>query len=227
MAAAARYAELHAWSNFTFLEGSSHPEELVAAGVAAGLAGLALTDRDGLYGAVRFAKAAKEHKLPAICGVELTLETPAMEPSRPARAAHEVPTHTPRIVLLVQDARGYANLCELISLAQLRGRKRDARTRLEDFSGRSDGLIALSGGANGLIEHALRARDDDGAFAIGARLRDLFPAASISNCSITYGPRTARSCKRWCSWRSASACRMSRPTAWPTSIARMRSCATC
>src|ERR1019366_1967402 len=56
------YAELHAWSNFTFLEGGSHPEELVGAAVAAGLAGIALTDRDGLYGAVRFAKAAKEQK---------------------------------------------------------------------------------------------------------------------------------------------------------------------
>jgi len=165
MAPLARYAELHAWSNFTFLEGASHPEELVGAAVAAGLAGLALTDRDGLYGAVRFAKAAKEAKLPAICGAELTLET----------ANPKVPTHTPRIVLLVENARGYANLCELLSLAQLRGRKRDARARLDDFAGRSDGLIALSGGANGLVEKALRARDDDGAFAIGARLRDLFP----------------------------------------------------
>jgi error-prone DNA polymerase len=178
MAAAARYAELHAWSNFTFLEGASHPEELVGAAVAAGLAGLALTDRDGLYGAVRFAKAAKEQKLPAICGAELTLETPNPEPirpSRPARPASEVPTHTPRIVLLAENARGYANLCELISLAQLRGRKRDARARLDDFDGRTDGLIALSGGANGLVEKALRARDDAGALAIGTRLRDLFP----------------------------------------------------
>ena len=178
MAAALRYAELHAWSNFTFLEGSSHPEELVGAAVAAGLAGIALTDRDGLYGAVRFAKAAKEQKLAAICGAELTLETASPEPirpSRPARAASEVPTHTPRIVLLAENARGYANLCELLSLAQLRGRKRDARARLDDFTGRTDGIIALSGGANGLVEKALLARDDDGAFAIGARLRDLFP----------------------------------------------------
>jgi error-prone DNA polymerase len=180
MAAAPRYAELHAWSNFTFLEGSSHPEELVEAAAAAGLAGIALTDRDGLYGAVRFAKAAKERKLPAICGVELTIETADMEPirpSRPARPAHEVPTLTPRIVLLVENERGYANLCELISLAQLRGRKRDSRTQLDDFSGRTEGLIALSGGGNGLIERALRDRDDDGAFAIGARLRDLFPGS--------------------------------------------------
>jgi error-prone DNA polymerase len=172
------YAELHAWSNFTFLEGASHPEELVGAAVAAGLAGIALTDRDGLYGAVRFAKAAKEQKLPAICGAELTLDTAGsdrVQPSRPARAASEVPTHTPRIVLLAENARGYANLCELISLAQLRGRKRDARARLDDFTGRTEGIIALSGGTNGLVEKALRARDDDGAFAIGARLRDLFP----------------------------------------------------
>jgi error-prone DNA polymerase len=178
MAAAPRYAELHAWSNFTFLEGASHPEELVAAAALAGLAGMALTDRDGLYGAVRFAKAAKECKLPAICGVELTLETADMEPiraSRPARPTHEVPTHSPRIVLLVENERGYANLCELISLAQLRGRKRDARTQLDDVTGRSDGLIALSGGWNGLVERALRARDDEAAYAIGARLRDLFP----------------------------------------------------
>jgi error-prone DNA polymerase len=178
MAAAPRYAELHAWSNFTFLEGSSHPEELVEAAAAAGLAGIALTDRDGLYGAVRFAKAAKERKLQAICGVELTIETAGMEPirpSRPARPAHEVPTLTPRIVLLVENERGYANLCELISLAQLRGRKRDSRTQLDDFSGRTEGLIALSGGGNGLIERALRERDDEAAFAIGARLRDLFP----------------------------------------------------
>jgi error-prone DNA polymerase len=178
MPSAPGYAELHCWSNFSFLEAASHPEELAAAAASAGLAGLALTDRDGLYGAVRFAKAAKEHKLPAICGAELTLELPGAAPvraSRPARPAHEVPTRTPRIVLLAEDARGYANLCELLSLAQLRGRKRDARARLDDFAGRTDGLIALSGGANGLVERALRARDDDGAFAIGARLRDLFP----------------------------------------------------
>ncbi len=49
------YAELHAWSNFTFLEGGSHPEELVDRAADLGLAAIALTDRDGLYGMVRFA----------------------------------------------------------------------------------------------------------------------------------------------------------------------------
>jgi error-prone DNA polymerase len=179
MVAAPGYAELHCWSNFSFLEGASHPEELVEEAVRLGLRGVALTDRDGLYGTVRFTKAAAEHPgLAALCGGELTLETPdapAIKPSRPARPAKEVPTATPRLVLLAENKRGYANLARLISTAQLRGRKRDARLRLDDLDGRTDGLVALSGGRNGLVEKALLRRDDDDALAIGARLRDLFP----------------------------------------------------
>ncbi|HEX3463694.1 MAG TPA: error-prone DNA polymerase, partial [Candidatus Elarobacter sp.] len=175
----AEYAELHCWSNFSFLEGASHPEELVEHGRRLGLRGIALTDRDGLYGAVRFAKAAvPQAGFAALCGVELTFGSDAAEPikpGRPARAAKEVPTDTPRIVLLAADKTGYGNLARAISLAQMRGRKRDARLRLEDLEGRTGGLIALSGGRNGLVEKALLRRDGEGAVAIGARLRDLFP----------------------------------------------------
>src|SRR5579883_1947755 len=173
------YAELHCWSNFSFLEGAAHPEELVERGVALGLAGIALTDRDGLYGAVRFTKAALAHPgFAAISGAELTLESGSQPVrSRAARPASEVPTHSPRLVLLVENAAGYANLVELISIAQMRGRKRDARLRLDDLRGRTDGLIALSGWRNGLPERALLAGDERGACEIGAYLRDLFPGA--------------------------------------------------
>ncbi len=123
------YAELHAWSNFTFLEGASHPEELIARAAELELAAIALTDRDGLYGAVRFASAARANKVAAIVGCECTYEDGG------------------RVVLLVENAGGYANLCELISVAQMRGAKHDARLRMDDFAGRADGLIALSGGA--------------------------------------------------------------------------------
>ncbi|MBV8245105.1 MAG: PHP domain-containing protein, partial [Candidatus Eremiobacteraeota bacterium] len=131
-----KYAELHCWSNFTFLEGGSHPEELVEAAARLGLSALALTDRDGLYGTVRFSKAAKNCGLPAICGAELTFALPAAT----------------RVVLLAEDAAGYANLVELISLAQMRGSKGDPRLQLEDFEGRTAGLVALSGGWNGIAE---------------------------------------------------------------------------
>ncbi len=89
--------------------------------------------------------------------------------------AKEVPTDTPRLVLLAENQQGYANLARLVSTAQLRGRKRDARLRLDDLDGRTEGLVALSGGRNGLVEKALLRRDTDAAVALGARLRDLFP----------------------------------------------------
>ena len=128
------YAELHAWSNFSFLQGGSHPEELVESAARLGLAAIALTDRDGLYGAVRFATCARRRGVEAIVGSELTFEDGA------------------RIVLLAEDARGYSHLCELISRAQMRGRKGDARLQWEDFRERSDGLIALSGGPFGRLD---------------------------------------------------------------------------
>ena len=122
------YAELHAHSNFTFLEGSSHPEELVEIAAALGLAALALTDRDGLYGAVRFSKAAADRKLPGIIGSELTFDD------------------GDRVTALVENALGYANLCELISLGQLRGSKGEPCLELDDFDNRTGGLVMLAGG---------------------------------------------------------------------------------
>ena len=70
------YAELHAHSRFSFLDGSSNPDELVAEAVRLGLGALALTDRDGFYGVVRFAEAAEEAGLPTVFGAELTLDRP-------------------------------------------------------------------------------------------------------------------------------------------------------
>ena len=55
------YAELHAWSNFSFLQGGSHPEALIDRAAELGLSAIALTDRDGLYGAVRFSTHARRH----------------------------------------------------------------------------------------------------------------------------------------------------------------------
>jgi error-prone DNA polymerase len=150
------YAELHCWSNFTFLEGGSHPEELVECALALGLSGVALTDRDGLYGSVRFAAHAKEHNLAKIVGSELTFEDGT------------------RIVLLVEDARGYAHLCELISVAQLRGSKGDARLRLDDLQARAEGLIALSGGLCGRVERALARDGREAAAREAERLRSIF-----------------------------------------------------
>ena len=67
------YAELHCHSNFSFLDGASHPEELVEEAARLGLEALALTDHDGFYGVVRFSEAARSVGLPTVFGAELTL----------------------------------------------------------------------------------------------------------------------------------------------------------
>ena len=68
------YAELHCHSNFSFLDGASHPEELAEEAVRLGLEALALTDHNGFYGIVRFAEAARAVGLPTVFGAELTLD---------------------------------------------------------------------------------------------------------------------------------------------------------
>src|SRR5919198_408576 len=68
------YAELHCHSNYSFLEGASHPEELVARARELEIPALAITDRNGLYGAVRFFHAARTAGVHPIIGTELTLD---------------------------------------------------------------------------------------------------------------------------------------------------------
>jgi error-prone DNA polymerase len=69
----ARYVELHCHSNFSLLDGASHPEELVARAAELQMPALALTDHNAVYGAVRFMQAAKAHGIQPILGAELTL----------------------------------------------------------------------------------------------------------------------------------------------------------
>src|ERR671929_565078 len=95
------YAELHCHTNFSFLDGASHPEELAEEAVRLGLEALAVTDHDGLYGIVRFAEAAREVGLRTVFGSELTLDG------------------RDHLVVLARDPAGYARLSTAIADAQL------------------------------------------------------------------------------------------------------------
>src|SRR5207245_6286246 len=95
------YAELHCHTNFSFLDGASHPEELASEAARLGLAALAVTDHDGFYGVVRFALAAREHALPPVFGAELTLGVHgARDPEPDPPAEH--------LVVLAGGPRRYA-----------------------------------------------------------------------------------------------------------------------
>ncbi|HEX7460270.1 MAG TPA: PHP domain-containing protein [Acidimicrobiales bacterium] len=111
------YAELHAHSNFSFLDGASHPEELAAAAVRLGLSALALTDHNGLYGVVRFAEAARAFGLPTVFGTELTI---AGAGAPYVRTGMPDPDGT-HLVVLARDPEGYARLSRVIAEAHLAG----------------------------------------------------------------------------------------------------------
>ena len=115
-----RYAELHALSNFTFLRGASHPEELVETAAALGYEALAITDECTMSGIVRAHVAAQEFGLKKlILGSELRLQSGR------------------KLVVLAQNRNGYAALCQLISNARRAAQKGSYALTRADFE---DGL---------------------------------------------------------------------------------------
>src|SRR5712671_2261091 len=112
----ADYAELHCHTNFSFLDGASHPEELAIEAARLGLRALAVTDHDGFYGAVRFALAAREHALPTVFGAEMTLGI-----TKPANG--EPDPEGEHLLVLAEGPVGYARLARAISEAQMAGEK--------------------------------------------------------------------------------------------------------
>src|SRR6185436_11497035 len=101
------YVELHARSAFSFLEGASVPEELIAAGHELQMPAMALLDRDGLYGAPRFHLSAKKNDIKAHIGAEISAQLPAAKAQSPASDVCSIP-------VLVKTRQGYQNLCRLI-----------------------------------------------------------------------------------------------------------------
>ena len=119
------YAELVCRSNYSFLEGASHPEELVSQAVELGLSALALTDGDGLYGSVKAHLAAHEMGLKLVHGARVTL------------------TDAPPVVVHVQDAEGYRHLCQLLTRSRLDHPKGEAGIGWRALAERSAGLLVL------------------------------------------------------------------------------------
>ncbi len=127
------YAPLWCKSNFSFLEGASHPHELVEAAYRLGMPALALTDRDGVYGAVRAHVRAAELGIHLILGAQVTIVDG---------------TH---IVLLAQSEAGYANLCRLITRGRRRSPKGKSSVAWSEVCELSAGLIALWGGSGSAL----------------------------------------------------------------------------
>lgn len=158
MTDAPRYAELHAHSAFSFLDGASQPEELAAEAYRLGLSALALTDHDGLYGVVRFSEAAREVGLPTVFGAELHLPVPGVG----GPDVLDLPTGVPdpralHLPVLARGPEGYRALSRTIAEAHLAtGTKGAAEYRLEQLAEQADGRwLVLTGCRKGPVRHAL------------------------------------------------------------------------
>ncbi len=143
------YVPLWCKTNFSFLHGASHPEELVEQAHAYGIDTLAITDRDGLYGAPR------AHVRAAELGVRLLLGSEVNLP------------RGRRVLLLATDRDGYGNLCELLTLGRRRAPKGECWLQLEDVCAHARGLLALAPEPRSL--RPLREAFDDRLYAVVAR----------------------------------------------------------
>src|SRR5215210_3932419 len=148
------YAELHCHSGYSFLDGASLPEELAVRAAELGYEALALTDHDGVYGSLEFARAAKDFGIRPITGAELTL----------LDGSH--------VTVLVESQHGYANLCRLVTAAHAHTRPpgRESQPPQQPaldptlLAERNEGLIVLSGCARS----GLAVRNPNGAAALAA-----------------------------------------------------------
>ena len=152
-----QYVPLWCRSNFSFLDGASHPDELVEQAHALGIEALALTDRDGVHGMVRAHVKAKELGVRLIVGAEVTVDDAADVPAQPSTC-----------VLLAANRTGYANLCRLITAGRLRRPKGESRVTWPEVCERAEGLIALWGGERSLLVRGAEPR------AVAGPLREAF-----------------------------------------------------
>ncbi len=174
MGAPLPYAELHAASAFSFLDGASLPEDLVERAAELELPAVALADRNGVYGAPRFYAAAREAGIKAIVGAEVAIEADSDVAAGPVPATR-APADALRLTLLVGSRVGYRNLCKLLTAAARDRPKGEARASWELLAEHTPGLHCLTGGEEGLLARPLAREDGEAARALLERLAHLFP----------------------------------------------------
>ncbi|MFT2816328.1 error-prone DNA polymerase [Leifsonia sp. A12D58] len=164
------YAELHAHSNFSFLDGASSPEQLLEEAARLGLHALALTDHDGFYGVVRLAETAESYpEIRTVFGAELSLglSTPQNGIADPEG------TH---LVVLARQEEGYYRLASALTHAQLAGEEKGKPLYdLDELAERADGhWVILTGCRKGAVRQALESGGPEAAAIELARLVTLF-----------------------------------------------------
>jgi error-prone DNA polymerase len=150
------YIELHAASAFSFLDGASQPDSLVARAGELGMPAMALADRNGVYGVARFHTTANRIGVKAHIGAEIAVASYGSRLTPHAWQPHQCRDEPPRIVLLCASQIGYQNLCQLVTRFKMRETtKTEGAATLEDLEEFSAGLICLTGGDEGPLAATL------------------------------------------------------------------------
>jgi len=166
--AANLFVPLRIFSAYTMLEGAIDPKEIATRARALGFPAAAITDRNGLYGAMAFSEAAKKAGVQPIIGALLGVARPG--------GAEGKPPVLDWLPLYAQDETGYDNLCALVSAAHLdRPPHEDPHVPFDALIGRSEGLIALTGSGEGALARLLAEGQQDAAERYLSRLEGVFP----------------------------------------------------
>lgn len=174
------FVHLHVHSQYSFLDGASRCSALAARCAELGMGAMAITDHDNVSCAVEFSRAAAEHGIKPIHGVELTMEG----------GFH--------LVLLAENARGYANICSILTEAHMNSERRHPMANMELLRRYSSSLIALSGCRRGAAASAIICHQNETARSAVEELVSVFgrqnvyielqqlmvPGASVLNSSL-------------------------------------------
>jgi error-prone DNA polymerase len=185
------YVELHARSAFSFLEGASVPEELIAAALDLEMPAMALLDRDGVYGSPRFHMAGKKHGIKAHIGAEITVKVQSprsrekvQSPKSKVQSQKQdgaadfglwtldfgqkhssIERDVFSLPLLVENRTGYQNLCRMITLMKMRVPKHakpgECAVTPDELAEYAEGLVCLTGAADGPLGKAFHHRDTE------------------------------------------------------------------
>ncbi len=155
------YAELHAHSCYSLLDGASFPAELIEEAVELGLPALALTDHDNLHAALDFANLANTAGIQPITGAEITLDDDS------------------HLTLLVESTAGYRNLSRLITAAHYVSERGVPRLPVEKLAEHTDGLILLTGCRQGRLSQLVDAGDREAARQLLRRYQEWFGPENV------------------------------------------------
>ncbi len=175
-----KYIELHASSAFSFLEGASRPEDLVSRAKELEMPAIALVDRDGVYGAPRFHMAAKTVGIRSHVGAEISVEGFGNRAGLPHWMPNASSPQPVRLTLLVESRAGYQNLCRLITRYKLREKEKGTGTAtLREIAEHAEGLVCLTGGAEGVLAASLSSHGYDEARKSVETLMALFGRKNV------------------------------------------------